>query len=305
MFQSEIKFNKSSLSKKSEKNEKLNKSVDKPRDLPEDNYKDLVMDPEIFYLLDKNPEKNRPFFNRLDARLKELESCNELKIFKILQKQQENLKNKNEDSNFDKNIQDFSFQEISKIIDGGNYLPSEKLSDLPDNLLGLLLSPLPPGAKKTIYLDRYRKTLGEVLSVYDKWREKDSNVYCFHLSPHEIKGDVLVSKKNKKTGESGIYFSADIKNLFNLSNAKYIYAFKLDKRSLPSTRYDGSPDFFGRLEDSVEIEDRMKIFSEEDPAYRDKILEKLGGAIYKGHSSSQDKAAEFLKNYKDNSQLNY
>jgi len=225
--------------------------------------------------------KKAQFFAELDQRINELVGESKLDIFgKIIEANQENKSDGWED-----NVWDDQINEVMGSVD-----PKNKLIDVPDFIIGELLKPLPRENQERIYVQRDKITLEKMLEVYKKYNENTDIV--FHVSGKEI-NDVLKSGK----GEDAIYFSTDIKRLFNLKSAKYIYAFRLNKKNVALAKYC-AVDCFGKLKtqdiDNVQIDDYIKIFDENNPEYRKNIMKKLGADFEADYVPATDQAAEFM-----------
>ncbi len=179
-----------------------------------------------------------------------------------------------------------------------NYDESEEkkfLIDLDDNSIGNVLKPLDKEIRENLYVTRDKVDLERLKKVSEK-RMQDTDI-VFHVSPYEIKDEI--KKGEKKNSDEHIYVSSDLERLFNLKEAKYIYALRVNKNSMKRSQYC-AVDCFHKLRDGSEgysIVDRIKIFDEKDPAYREKVLKSLGAKFYKNYLSSTDHASEAMRNF--------
>lgn len=128
---------------------------------------------------------------------------------RIFEKIKEANKQGEEDYNF--------FDDQERMIEEAASL-STPLIDVPEQVLGEILKPLSQEIRQLIYVQRNKMTLENALAVYRKHIK--NNQLVFHVSSHDVEGGL---KKGKD--DSAVYFSTDIKRLFNLTNPKYIYAF--------------------------------------------------------------------------------
>lgn len=171
-----------------------------------------------------------------------------------------------------------------------------RLIDLPDNLLGELLKPLDREVRQTLYVQRDTMTLETALAVYRKKVKKSRPV--FHVSKYDIENYLEAGK----TGPD-IYFSTNIKKLFNLKEAKYIYLMTLNEDELDKYKY-GATEFFGKIAlpkgGKMEILDKIKIFDDKDPSYRQKTLTELGAEFDQDYVAADDHGARFMRDLNDN-----
>lgn len=227
----------------------------------------------------KKTIENFDFLKKLDDQIDQITKNNKFGIFKLIKEKNQSIQD-SKDKNSNINNYDFSTNEMEDLIT--DYGTEKKLIDLPIDILGKILSPLPNEIRQTIYVQRNKITAKKALELYRHW--VDNKIICFHVSDHEIKSNELQPGK-----EGAVFFSTDIKKLFNLHSAKYIYAFRIDKKTAQGSHYSGAPEYFGRLGGVVPIEDSIKIFSEEDPNYRNEVLKSLGGEFDEGYSPSSDR----------------
>jgi len=232
------------------------------------------------------PEKNN-FLQKLDERISQVTGGAKIDIFGSIIR-------KNEGGDSEQSGESAIEEEIIRVYAGGNL--NRPLGDLPDEAIGKILKPIPSEARQMIYVQRNTMTIEKALEVSNRWA-KDS-VIGFHVSDKEIKNGLEAG-----SGDTSVYFSTDIKRLFHLNSAKYIYAFRLTKKTADSSSY-GALDCFKKMQlkkgDKIEIEDSIKIFSEEDPSYRQRVLDSLGAKFDKSYSSVFDKGADFLESKADN-----
>lgn len=176
---------------------------------------------------------------------------------------------------------------------------SSTLTDVPEEVLGEILKPLNQEIRQLIYVQRDKITLERALAIYRKHIK--NNQLVFHVSPYDINGGL---KKGKD--DSVVYFSTDIKRLFNLTNPKYIYAFFLDSKSIDRSKY-GALDCFGKIalrdRDEIEVVDKIKIFDEKDQGYLKRVIKELGAGFDSSYSPSDNHAAQFIKRDSSNYEL--
>lgn len=195
-------------------------------------------------------------------------------------------KNKNSD-NDSKNY--FTVSDLERILE--NYSLKEKLINLPEDIFGKILVNLPKDIQETVYIQRDVFDIQHAIKI-NKLRGEEP-IVAYHVSSKEIKG----GKIRPGDKEDAIYFSTDIKKLFDLKGAKYIYAFLIDKKTAAISRYPGAPDYFGKLNTQMggqEIIDNIKIVDENDNAFRSEILDKLGAEFDAGYSAAEQSAENTL-----------
>ena len=116
----------------------------------------------------------------------------------------------------------------------------------------------------------------------------------YHVSDGEIKDGKLIPG----SGEDAVYFSTDIKRLFNNTGTKNLYAFRVLKSDMDRYRY-GALDCFGKMRTAdnqgVEIEDAISLYSKGDHSYRNKVLDSLGADFATNYHSASDRANAFMK----------
>jgi hypothetical protein len=194
-----------------------------------------------------------------------------------------------EDINVEKRLKELFNQEFAKIDTAWD--GEMKLIDLPEDVLGKILKPMNKETRQLIYVQRNIYTLNQAHRVYDFW--VNQCLVAYHVSDRDIK-DKLVPKE----GEDSVFFSTDIKRLFNLKSAKYIYAFRINEQVAKSSRYC-AVDCFGQIKidrrDGIEIEDSIPIFSPGDPSYRQQQLEDLGASFDQTYHSPKDSADQWLR----------
>lgn len=177
------------------------------------------------------------------------------------------------------------FEDEVKKIKESNIDPNLKVIDAPEVVLLSLLKVLTPEMRRLAYTQRANWTVTNA-SLVMLMRGIESKV-AYHVSPYEIK---------EKIGGNGqeIYFSTDIKNLFSLNEGKYIYAFRLDEKTLEGAHYDGAPSCFGvrALKEGIEIEDSLSIYDPLKPGYRAQAMDEVGAKFnpnYKAANRGGDK----------------
>jgi hypothetical protein len=258
------------------------KSEEKVENIEKEKDEQFLMSPLMLDNMKKNRNsKKAEFFDELDRRIDDLVGDSKLDVFeKIIEANQETKSDEWEEKIWDNQI-----NEVMGSVD-----PKDKLIDIPDLILGELLKPLPRENQERVYIQRDIITLEKMLDVYKKYSENTDIV--FHVSSKDIK-DVLKSGK----GDNAIYFSTDIKRLFNLKEAKYIYAFRLNKKNVELSKYC-PVDCFGKLRtqdiDNIQIDDCIKIFDENNPEYRKNIIKKLGASFEESYRPASDHASEFM-----------
>ncbi len=225
----------------------------------------------------KTPEKNE-FIKNLDQKIDKITGSFKLHIF-------DNLKEHKDDANWQ--LGDIFEEEANNILAEGIDL-NTKLIDIPEEILGEILKPMSKEARQLIYVQRNVITMENALKAYMMWIK--GGEIAFHVSPHEING---------KLGEKGepIFFSKDIKRLFDQREAKYIYAFRISNKTANISRYDGAPGYFGKLAapGGFEIEDSIKIFNESDPAYRVKAMAEIGANFDKTYKPANRSGDEYIQ----------
>lgn len=231
----------------------------------------------------KTMEK-RAFLDRLNKRLDEIVDKTEPTIFKNIIR-----KNKGEDIE-DKEILK---QETDSILAGKS--PSDKLSTISEEDLSKILKRLPRQTRQMIYVQRDSLKIKDAILAMDF--HANNRVVLFHVDEHDIENELRPGKN-----EDSVYFSTDIKRLFNLDSAKYIYAVTMDKKASEASKYSGAPDCFRKIkykgEGDFEIVDKIKIFDEKDPSHRNKTIEDLG-ANFENYSPANASGANFLKSRVD------
>lgn len=202
------------------------------------------------------------------------------------------IKNKSEDK---ENVGDLAEEEINGLT--SNVAPSTKLIDLSDEVIGKFLRPMNKEVRQMIYVQRDKISVEKAKELYRHWN-KDV-VTVFHVSDRELKGNEFRAGDK----DNAVYFSTDIKRLFNLKDAKYIYAFRISKKTANMSAY-GALDCFGKLElkngQGIEAEDSIKIFDEKDLAYRKKTMDSLGAAFDTTYQPAKDSVVHFMKSNADN-----
>lgn len=172
-----------------------------------------------------------------------------------------------------------------------SYPLDAKLITLPDNIMAEIMKPLNFELRQTIYVQRDKRTVQDALKLY-KLRLNDT-VVAYHVSSEEIENRSLVPGKN----ENAVYFSTDIKRLFNDTAAKNIYAFRILKSDINSYRYGGL-DCFGKMKTSdmrgVEIEGAISLYSKGDRNYRFEVLDSLGASFAKDYYAASDSANAYM-----------
>jgi hypothetical protein len=255
------------------------------------------MTADQFDLHYRRAPKNREtmaFVDRLDKKIDEIVGSHKIDVFEEIKKHKNDQK-WDVDKMFD--------AEVDKKIEEG-FDPNAKIITLPEDVLGELLKPMVKEIRENIYLGRNNISVGNLVLAYKK-ATKDSK-FAFHVSPYDIKDRLEGSEK-----DSAIYFSTDIKRLFDQKGAKYLYAFRLNKDDLNKYQY-GALDCFGKLimkdkTSFIEIEGKIKMFDEsgKDPAYRKKIIDELGAGFEKSYIPIEDEAAKFVETRPDDAMLKF
>lgn len=229
----------------------------------------------------KNHEKTE-FIKNLNQRINKITGSFKLNIF-------DNLKEHKDDANW--RLGDIFEEEANNILAEGIDL-NTKLIDVPEEILGEILKPMGQEARQLVYVQRDVITMENALKAYMMWAK--GGEIAFHVSPFEING---------KLGENGetIFFSKDIKKLFDQREAKYIYAFRISNKTANISRYDGAPGYFGKLASpsGFEIEDSLKIFSEKDPSYRLKAMSEIGADFDKTYKPANRSGDDYIKHELD------
>lgn len=226
-----------------------------------------------------SPEKKAKL-EGVNRRIKEIIGEHKGSIFETIIKEREG-----EQGDFDK-----SDSGIDKILE--NYSLDAKLIELPDELLAEILRPLNSKIRQVLFVQRDKKTISDAIDVY-KYR-MDKTVIAYHVSDGEIKDGKLIPG----SGEDAVYFSTDIKRLFNNTGTKNLYAFRVLKSDMDRYRY-GALDCFGKMRTAdnqgVEIEDAISLYSKGDHSYRNKVLDSLGADFATNYHSASDRANAFMK----------
>lgn len=231
----------------------------------------------------KTPEKTE-IIDKLNKRLDEIVGKTEPCIFKnIIEKN--NSRTPDDPNDFTK--------EIDAMLAGQNM--NDKLSSLSEQALSKILRVMPRQIRQMIYVQRDTLTISQALLAMQ--HQIANRVVLFHVSERDIKDELRPGKN-----EDSIYFSTDIKRLFDLKNAKYIYAITVDKKTVEATKYEGAPDCFRKIKyqnsGDFEIEDKIKIFDEKDPSYRKRVLQDLD-ANFDSYSPADASGSNFLKAHQD------
>lgn len=234
------------------------------------------------FKLSKNREK-RAIYEAVEKKVQELTKDAKLDVFNTIIELREKGEKDWESKLWDENI--------NKLIKKYGYSDETLLIDLDEETLGKLLQPLRKELRENTYVARDKIPLNR-FTKEGLGRAKD-DVLVFHVSPEKIEGGLKPAK-----GEEYIYFSSDLKRLFNLNTAKYIYALRVNKSQLPSTLYCAADCFhrvrFTDVQDFV-IEDSIKIFSEEDPGYRNAVLNRLGADFNTLYTTATGRGESFIK----------
>lgn len=249
----------------------------------EEGREDFLMSPLMLTAMKKNRDlKKADFLERLKQRLDSIVGESRISVFdKIIKANEENRGNEWKEDMWEGHIDDVM----------ENINPDDMLIDIPEEKLGALLRPLPRENQERIYVQRDKypvKRLMEPLAKYGQTTD-----IAFHVSDLELK-DVLKAGK----GENAVYFSTNIKRLFYKKESKYIYAFRMSKKNIEMSKFCGV-DCFGKLStqeiDHTQIDDSIKIFDEKDPAYRQKIFDKLAAGFEKGYRAVNDHGSAFME----------
>lgn len=170
--------------------------------------------------------------------------------------------------------------------------PGTKLQDLPTDILAKILRPMNKEARQMIYVQRDKISADKAWELFQHWSKEVVTV--FHVSDRELSGDELRAGDK----DTAVYFSTDIRRLFNLKDAKYLYAFRISKKTSDISAY-GALDCFGKLNlkkgQGIEVEDKIKIFSEMDPSYRSEVLNSLGASFDESYQPAKDSTTHFMK----------
>lgn len=240
---------------------------------------DFLMSPielDALRLPPKTPEKLKKI-DQLNKVIDKVVGGGHLEIF---QKLTESKKHNEESPNLLREDLDVVLKE---------YSPNTKLIDLPPYILGKILRPLSNEIRQMIYVQRNTISLLQAVKVCKHWTE--NVVIAYHVSSKKIKDGIL--RPGEK--ETAVYFSTDIKQLFNTNKANYIYAFRLHN---PEKYRYGALECFGKLElkkgDGVEIEDSLAISDPNNPAYRNQVLQSIG-AEFSNYYGADDRARVFME----------
>ncbi len=231
--------------------------------------------------------------NSKDSEKKKFVENVESKVEQITENSRENIFNKIISERKKGNIdwKDALYEEKNKALSNiEDYEPNKLLIELDDNSLGNALKPLDKELRENIYVIRDRVDLDQLNTIILKRAESSDIV--FHVSPKEIQDEIKKSKEDEY-----IYFSSDLKKLFNLKTAKYIYALRINRDLLNKSKYS-SVDCFHKLRAGSEgfsIVDKIKIFDENNPSYRGNVLNSLGAEFYQDYLSSDDHGSEAMK----------
>ncbi|MDA3802942.1 MAG: hypothetical protein PF488_03560 [Patescibacteria group bacterium] len=271
--------------------EKTEKSLDskKSPEKKDENYELLVDSIMQFQRMrQSNSLENQTFVEDVEKKVFELSGSARINIFeKIMELKKENKE--------DWKDVDLWEEGINNSIYENNYSDETLLIDVDENTLANLLKPLNKELRENIYVTRDKKTIGDIIKISEKRAEEDKIVY--HVSPYELNDSVKPGK-----GEEYIYFSSDIEKLFNLNEAKYIYAFRINNKLLNNSKYC-TAECFHRLRNvdsnNFFIDDSIKIFDEKDPSYRKQVLDSLGAKFYKDYLSNNSHGEEAMKNFSD------
>lgn len=221
--------------------------------------------------------------DRLNKKIDEVVAGGRVEIFKKLAEAQKE----------GRSITDLLSEDENELFE--NYSPDTKLMDLPQELIGKILKPMNKEIRQLIFVQRNTMTLKQAVRVHHNWTK--NCVVAYHVSDKEIKEGFL--KPDPKAADKAIYFSTDIKRLFNKKSTKYIYAFRLQKNRANTYQY-GALDCFGKMDnnsaDGIEIEDALSIFDPNDPSYRKRILDSIGAKFAENYHAADDTGDAFLKN---------
>lgn len=239
----------------------------------------FLMSPEKLHNIRmRKDSESRVFLEKLDNEIDKIVGENHLEIFNTIIEQGE------EES---ENLQ----ISTSDIEDAVKNIPLEtKIIDLPSGLLGKILSYIPRESRSIIYIQRANISLEKLLTVIDHWSH--NTVIGYHISPYEI-----TDNKIKPDENGNVYYSNDIKHLYNnTNNGKYLYAFRLSKKTDEQQKYEGAPRYFKKAQGILYAEDSIKIADEKDPSYKTVIMEKLGASFEENYRGAGARAEIYLKN---------
>lgn len=229
--------------------------------------------------LDKAIKNNPEIIKKIDEKISNILGGYKISIF-------DELKKHKEDDNWQ--IGSIFAEEVKKIRES-NIDPNLKVIDAPEVVLSSLLKVLTPEMRRLAYVQRANWSVLNA-SMVMLMRGVDSKV-VYHVSPYEI---------SRKIGgkDQEIYFSTDIKNLFDLKEGKYIYAFRLDKKTLDGARYDGAPSCFGKraLKEGIEIEDSITIYDPLKPGYRAQVMDEIGAKFNSDYKAANRGGDKYLSN---------
>lgn len=273
-------------------NPELQIKTTKPRevdDIPreenqEEKKADLLMSPLVL----DNLKKNRNSISKMKI-LEELEKTIDRVVGESKMKVFDTIVKANEEDRGDKWKEDLWKEHTKKLRTDADL--DAKLISLPEEILGELLKPLPRENQERIYVQRDTIDLKKMLEVYNKY--SGATDIAFHVSDRELKGVLKAGP-----GENAVFFSTDIKRLFNKKDAKYIYAFRMNKKNIEMSKYCGV-DCFGKIStqeiDDIQIDDSIKIFDEKDPSYRKRILDKLAASFETSYRAANDHASAYME----------
>lgn len=256
-------------------------------ELKKDKDDSFLMSPrELDYKRSSKKPENLEFVRELNERIEEISGKFNFPIFDTLKEGkgkadfnlEEELKNK-----FEKLLGEEATEGIGR---------ETKLIDVPEEILGKVLSPMIPEIRQMIYVQRDKLTLGQSLLAREK--ALNNSMVVYHMSDKDISGGLKGDSQNQ-----ALYFSSDIKRLFNLKEAKYIYAFRLNKNVVDTSRYKGGIDCFGRLflkqGETLLAEDKIKIFDGKDPKYRQKVMDEISAQTDDSYSPVSSQTADWVK----------
>ncbi|MBN2854379.1 hypothetical protein JXK06_02500 [Patescibacteria group bacterium] len=232
----------------------------------------------------KTPDK-LVLLDKLNNKIDEIVSNYKPEIFEKIKESRQKKEINNDDINGD---------EIKKAISIAG--PNAKLQDLPTDIFAKILRPMNTEARQMIYVQRNKISADKAWELFQHWSKEVVTV--FHVSDRELSGDELRAGDK----DTAVYFSTDIKRLFNLKDAKYIYAFRISKKTSDISAY-GALDCFGKLNlkkgQGIEVEDKIKIFSETNPSYRSEVLNSLGASFDESYQPAKDSTTHFMKAKQD------
>lgn len=153
------------------------------------------------------------------------------------------------------------------------------ISDVPEDVLAILLKPLSKEMREAMYVQRNKVSVAQLLEVAIKWQERVQ--YAFHVSPNKINGQEI---------KGPVYFSTDIKQLFRAPKNRYIYAFKLPIDS-KGIQWNSNVDVFGHLKGNVIFEDMYPLVdkNKKDPLYLQKALSEIGANFKDDYYADSDR----------------